>query len=82
MEGEDGDEARTLPGDGSEGSGGGSGAAARAAARRDELRRRKNTRWALCLYILPAALVLLGLMVAIIVLQVVYFLEGAYSLSH
>ena len=50
------------------------------ARRREAARRKRNTKWALCLYILPAALVLLGLMVAVIVLQVVYFLEGKISL--
>ncbi len=46
--------------------------------RRERDRRRTNTKWALCLYIMPAAVVLLGLMVAIIVLQVVYFVEGEF----
>ena len=50
------------------------------ARRREAARRKRNTKWALCLYILPAALVLLGLMVAVIVLQVVYFLEGKAAL--
>ena len=49
---------------------------ARDRARRKAARRKKNTKWAMCLYIMPAALVLLGLVIAIIVLQVVYFLEG------